>query len=82
MNPKYLTSPCTSSGIYSFIITIIIYLLLFTVEPLIKDTPKEDKSPFKGQSKITVVYTWYKIISERGQPLCNGQNGCYQHVHY
>ena len=28
---------------------ITVYLLLLTVEPLIKDTPKVDKSPFKGQ---------------------------------
>ena len=53
---------------------ITIYLLLLTVEPLIKDTPKEDKSPFKGQSKITLYkITLYKITSERGQPLCNGK---------
>ena len=28
-----------------------------TVKPLIKDTPKEDKPPNKGQSRNTVVYT-------------------------
>ena len=48
---------------------ITIDLLLLTVKPLIKDTPKVDKSPFQGQSKITL----YKITSERGQPLCNGK---------
>ena len=52
---------------------ITIYLLLLTVEPLLKYTPKEDKSPFKGQSKSTIVYTLYKITSESGQPLCNGK---------
>ena len=29
---------------------------LATVEPLIKDTPKEDKPPNKGQAKRTIVY--------------------------
>ncbi len=41
-----------------------------TVKPLIKDTPKEDKPPNKGQMKIVL----YKITSKRGQPLCKGQN--------
>ena len=39
------------------------------LKPLIKDTPKEDKPPNKGQ------HTLYKITSERGQPLYKGQNG-------
>ena len=31
-----------------------------TVKPLIKDTPKEDKPPNKGQAKSTHVYTLYR----------------------
>ncbi len=30
-----------------------------TVKPPIKDTPKEDKPPNKGQTKSTPVYTLY-----------------------
>ncbi len=46
-----------------------------TVKPPIKDTPKEDKPPNKGQTKSTLdIYTLYKITSERGQPLYKGQN--------
>ena len=33
---------------------------LSTVKPLIKDTPKEDKPPNKGQAKSTHVYTLYR----------------------
>ncbi len=39
--------------------------LVATSEPPIKDIPKEDKPPNKGQTKIT---------SERGKPLYKGQN--------
>ena len=31
-----------------------------TVKPLIKDTPKEDKPPNKGQAESTLVYTLYR----------------------
>ena len=47
-------------------------LLMDTVKPPIRDTPKEDKPPNKGQAESTLVYTLYgkwKITSERGQPL-------------
>ena len=37
-----------------------------TVKPLIKDTPKEDKPPNKGQAESTLVYTLY---SERTTSL-------------
>ena len=40
------------------------------VKSPIKDTPKEDKPPNKGQAESTLVYT---ITSERVQPLCKGQ---------
>ena len=33
---------------------------LSTVKPPIKDTPKEDKPPNKGQAESTLVYTLYK----------------------
>ena len=50
---------------------ITIYLLLLAVETQIKDTPKENKSPFKGQSKITL----YKITSERGYRIAENFGG-------
>ena len=31
-----------------------------TVKPLVKDTPKEDKPPNKGQAESTLVYTLYR----------------------
>ena len=40
---------------------------LHAVKPLIKDNPKEDKPPNKGQAESTPVHTLYKITSERGQ---------------
>ncbi len=46
-----------------------------TVKPPIKDTPREEKPPNKGQNqKYPSIYTPYKITSERGQPLHKGQN--------
>ena len=33
---------------------------LATVKPLIKDTPKDDKPPNKGQAESTLVYTLYR----------------------
>ena len=33
-----------------------------TVKPLIKDTPKEDKPPNKGQAESTHVYTLYRKL--------------------
>ena len=54
---------------------------MITVKPPIKDTPKEDKTPNKGQAESTHVYTLYgKITSEREQPLYKGQNGWSQGV--
>ena len=54
-----------------------------TVKPPIKDTPKEDKPPNKGQAESASVYTLYrKITSERGQPLYKGQNGWSQKCPY
>ena len=51
-------------------------LTRITVKPPIKDIPKEDKPPNKGQAESTRVYTLYiEITSERGQPLYKGQNG-------
>ena len=46
----------------------------YTVKPLIKDNPEEDKPPNKGQAPI---YTLYRKSprAERGQPLYKGQNG-------
>ena len=35
----------------------------YTVKPLIKDTPKEDKPPNKGQAKSTLVYTNYRNLN-------------------
>ena len=37
--------------------------ILNTVKPPIKDTPKEDKPPNKGQAKSTHVYTLYRKSS-------------------
>ena len=54
---------------------------MHTVKPPIKDTPKEDKPPSKGHTICTLVYTLYKITSERGQPLYKGQMGG-PNVHY
>ena len=33
---------------------------MYTVKPLTKDTPKEDKPPNKGQAESTLVYTLYR----------------------
>ena len=34
------------------------YIYIYTVKPPIKDTPKEDKPPNKGQAESTLVYTY------------------------
>ena len=34
--------------------------MMTIVKPLIKDTPKEDKPPNKGQDESTLVYTLYR----------------------
>ena len=54
-----------------------LYSCAYSVKPPIKDTPKEDKPPNKGQAESTLVYTHIIVItSERGQPLYKkGQNG-------
>ena len=36
------------------------FVFTYTVKPRIKDTPKEDKPPNKGQVKSTPVYTVYR----------------------
>ena len=47
---------------------------LHAVKPLIKDNPKEDKPPNKGQAESTPVHTLYKITSERSIDLCREVN--------
>ena len=44
----------------------------YTVKPLIKDTPKEDKSPNKGQAESTLrlVYTLYRKSPLKEDNLC------------
>ena len=42
------------------LIILLIQLRSNTVKPLIKDTPKEDKPPNKGQAKSTLVFTLYR----------------------
>ncbi len=67
--------------ITTFLTKLIIFIALLTmkfwhtVKPPIKDTPKKDKPPNKGQTKSThSIYTPYKITFKRGQPLYKGQN--------
>ena len=38
-------------------------MLACTVKRLVKDTPKEDKPPNKGQADNTFAYTLYKKIT-------------------
>ena len=63
------------AGVFTVVDYIGIFTLStrYTVKPLIKDTPKEDKPPNKGKVESTLAYT--KITSERGQPLYKEQNG-------
>lgn len=42
-------------------------MLFFYVKPLIKDAPKVDKPPYKGQ---TVVYTYVKYTLKEGKRYC------------
>ena len=45
------------------------YRHLYTVKPPIKDTPKEDKPPNKGQAKGTYVYTLYRKLPPKEDNL-------------
>ena len=38
-------------------------ILVGTVKPLIRDTPKEDKPPNKGPAKSTHVYMFYLKVT-------------------
>ena len=55
------------------------------VKPLIKDTPKEDKPPNRGQAETTLVYTFYRkppLKEDNLSILYEGQNGWSQRCPY
>ena len=49
-------------------------IFLIAVEPLMNDTVKVDKPPYK--EVLPLLIQSVRITSERGQPLHNGQTGC------
>ena len=57
----------------------LVIILIPTVEPLIKDTPKEDKPPNKRQAENTLVYILSLLKEDR--LLYKGQNG-WSHCRY